>query len=40
MGGGRKPVWFKFVKKLNNNLWNIESGEIVDIKDVPKEYKS
>lgn len=34
----RKPVWFKFTKKIKNG-WLLESGKLVNIKKVPNKFK-
>lgn len=38
-GANREPQWFNFVKKLTDELWEVESGEKIDINDVPKRFK-
>ncbi len=34
-----EPQWFRFLKKLGNSLWDLESGEEINVSKVPKSFK-
>ena len=38
-GINRKPHWFKFTKKIKSGWWNLESGIIITLSKVPKNFK-
>lgn len=38
-GKGKEPIWFKFTKKINEDLYDLSSGKEVSVDSIPKEYK-